>query len=316
MLNKPPMRTTLKIGTRGSPLALTQTRLVEAALKAAHPQLHIEIVIIRTSGDWKPEDGETRLAETQGGKGLFAREIEKALLDGAIDCAVHSMKDMPSFLPDGLMIEHVLKRNDPRDAFISFNVPHYNDLPQGAVVGTSSLRRQALLLSDRPDLKIVPLRGNVQTRIDKLKDGQVDATFLAMAGLNRLNLSGDYIHAIETDDMLPACTQGIIGIECRTDDKTVHGYLDPIHDVETGYACAIERAALQILDGSCHTPIGAYARKEGDEFFFELKVASADGQQVFERSASAKIASDKDAADFGAAIGALLKQEMPADFLT
>ncbi|PZO86581.1 MAG: hydroxymethylbilane synthase, partial [Micavibrio aeruginosavorus] len=193
----------LKIGTRGSPLALLQTEMVEGALKARLPDLQIERVVIRTTGDWKPEQGEKRLSEAEGGKGLFAREIELALLDRTIDCAVHSLKDMPSFLPEGLALDHMLERADPRDAFICHKVSSYMDLPQGAVVGTSSLRRQAFLLAKRPDLKIVPIRGNVQTRLAKLAEGQVDATYLAMAGLDRLGISGDFIHPVSMEDMLP-----------------------------------------------------------------------------------------------------------------
>lgn len=303
----------LKIGTRGSPLAMVQTKTVEALLRAAFPALEIGIVPIRTSGDWKPEDGEKRLSESEGGKGLFAREIEKALLEGHIDCAVHSLKDMASFLPGGLVIDHVIKREDPRDAFVSFKYDSVDALPEGAVVGTSSLRRQALLLARRPDLQVVPLRGNVQTRLDKLKDGMADATFLAMAGLNRLNISGNFVHAIPTEIMLPACAQGIVGIERRMEDERVKNLLDAIHHYETGLCAKAERAALQVLDGSCHTPIGAYARLSGDEMQFDLVVASGGGRQVFRHSAVSDIAGDEQAAAFGADIAAVLKKDVPAD---
>lgn len=303
----------LKIGTRGSPLALKQTETVEAKLRAIAPGLEIERVIIKTSGDWKPSDGETRLSETAGGKGLFALEIEEALLAGSIDCAVHSLKDMSSFLPDGLSIDHVLEREDPRDAFICFKAKHYKDLPQGAVVGTSSLRRQAFLMEKRPDLKGVPFRGNVHTRIEKLRDGQVDATFLAMAGLNRLGIKEDFIHPIDEGDILPACAQGIIGIETREGDKAVRDLLDQIHHASTGLCAAMERAALQTLDGSCHTPIGAYARFKGEDILFDLKVASCDGGRVFADRTAVRVSTMADAATVGHALAGKLKPEIPAD---
>lgn len=307
---------TLKIGTRGSPLALKQTNMVVDALKAVHPSLAIETVIIRTSGDWKPEDGEKRLSEAQGGKGMFAVEIEKALLDKSIDCAVHSLKDMSSFLPEGLVIDHVLEREDPRDAFISFSAKHFLFLPQGATVGTSSHRRQAFILSRRPDLKVVPLRGNVHTRLEKLKDGQVDATFLAMAGLNRLGITGEFIHPMDYEDMMPSCGQGIVGIERREDDDRVKKLLDPIHHEQTGLCAAIERAALQVLDGSCHTPIGAFARQSGQMMRFDLKVSSMDGKRFYAQSGLSYINSIFDAAEFGGNIAVNLKENIPDDIFS
>ncbi len=272
---------TLKIGTRGSPLALKQVDLVVEALKAAHPALLTETIIIKTSGDWKPEDGEQRLSEKEGGKGLFAKEIEAALLAGEIDCAVHSLKDMPAFLPPGLGLDHVLKRDDPRDAFICHTVSDFMDLPPGATVGTSSLRRQAFMLARRPDLKVVPLRGNVQTRLQKLKDGQVDATFLAMAGLNRLGIQGDFIHPIDPSVMPPSCGQGVISVETRTDDAATRRLMDALHCAET-QACALaEREALKVLDGSCHTPIGAFAYIDLDRIVFEVSVAYGNGSAIY-----------------------------------
>ncbi len=304
---------TLKIGTRGSPLALKQTAMVEAALHKTHPAIETERVVIKTSGDWKPEDGEKPLSETEGGKGLFAKEIEEALMAGKIDCAVHSMKDMPSFLPAGLVLDHVLPRADARDAFISKKAKSYMNLPHGAVVGTSSLRRQSFLLSKRPDLKTVPLRGNVQTRLDKLDAGQADATFLAMAGLNRLGLSGDFIHPIDTAEMTPACGQGIVCIETRDNDEITRELLDAIHCDKTGLCGYIERAALQILDGSCHTPIGAYARFENGEVVFDLVVGSCDGKRMFEEKARGVVSSKEDAIKFGQDIANKLKPRVPAD---
>ncbi len=306
----------LKIGTRGSPLALIQTGLVEAALAAAYPGLATERVIIRTSGDWKPEDGETRLSETQGGKGLFAREIERALMDGEIDCAVHSMKDMSSFLPQGLGLDHVLKRGDPRDAFVSHKYKSMSELPKGAKVGSSSLRRQSFILKDRPDLDVAPIRGNVQTRLDKLKDGQFDATFLALAGVQRLNLQGDFIHPVSVEDMIPACGQAIIAIETRIDDVTTRKLFDAISDKPTALCGIVERAALQVLDGSCHTPIGAYARYEGDAVLFDLVVSSCDGTRVYQNSAKGIVRNEKEAEEFGRALALKLKPLVPPDIFS
>lgn len=307
----------LKIGTRGSPLALKQAEMVEEALRAAHPELTIQRVIIRTSGDWKPEDGEKRLSEIEGGKGLFVREIEKALIDGTIDCAVHSTKDMPSFLPEGLALDNMLPRANPFDAFICRKYSSFMDLPQGAVVGTTSMRRQAFLLAKRPDLKVVSLRGNVQTRIAKLDEGQVDATFLALAGLQRLGLAAEpYVHALDADKMLPACGQGTISIETRDNDLPVRDLLSCLHHTETGLCTFAERVALQILDGSCHTPIGAYARFEGGRMLFDLAVASTDGQKFFTESAKQIVGDRAEAEDLARATATRLKARVPADIFS
>lgn len=302
---------TLRIGTRGSPLALRQTEMVEEALRAVYPDLAMERVVILTSGDWKPEHGETKLSEAEGGKGLFAREIEKALLAGEIDAAVHSMKDMASFLPEGLALDHVLPRADVRDAFVSFDYTSFEDLPQGAVVGSSSLRRQSFILSKRPDLDVRPIRGNVQTRLDKVKDGQFAATFLAMAGLSRLGITGDFIHPVA--DMVPACGQGIVAIETRSNDAQTRSIFDCIHHAETGLCGVIERAALQVLDGSCHTPIGAYARREGAEIVLDLVVGSGDGKRIYEERDSASISNTEQAEAFGRTVAERLKPRVPAD---
>lgn len=303
----------LKIGTRGSPLALRQTGMVASAIQAAHPGLEILTTVIKTSGDWKPEDGERRLSEVEGGKGLFAREIERALLAGEIDCAVHSMKDMPSFLPEGLALDHVMERADPRDVFISHKATSYMDLPQGAVVGTSSLRRQSIVLAKRPDLKVVPLRGNIQTRLAKLDEGQVDATFLALAGLSRLGIEGGNIYPISIEDMLPACGQAILAIETRQSDSKTRALLDVIHHNITGLCSYTERAALQTLDGSCHTPIGAYARYEGGRMLFDVAVAYGDGHAVFSENGSADVQDRKSAEAFGHMLAAKLKARVPSD---
>lgn len=311
----------LKIGTRGSPLALWQAREVEARLKAAHPGLSTELVVIKTSGDWKPEDGEVRLSEVEGGKGQFAKEIEQALLAGAIDIAVHSMKDMDSFLPKGLVINHMLPREDARDAFLSANYSSIDDLPKAAVVGTASVRRQAFLLSRRPDLKIVPLRGNVQTRIDKLKEGQVDATFLACAGLKRLGLEDEITSVLSYEEMLPAAGQGAVGIEMREKDFSVAQLLETINCRTTLLCVGVERAILKILDGSCHTPIGAYARFEGKELVVDAHVCSLDGQKRYTACSKVPLEfNDKidvlaTSASIGEALGQQLKEQLPDGFL-
>lgn len=306
----------LRLGTRGSKLALAQTALVRAALTAAHPGIEIETVVITTSGDWRPQDGEVRLSEQAGGKGLFAHEIEKSLMSGEIDFAVHSLKDMPSFLPEGLAIDHVLPRADARDAFISHIAKDIPSLPHKAVVGTSSLRRQAILMAARPDLMIVPLRGNVETRLQKLKDGQVDATFLAMAGLNRLSITGEMIHPLPVQDMLPACGQGIVSIETRVGDERVRSLIDAIHHAPTGLCAFAERAALQALDGSCHTPIGAHAVLSGDTLTLQVLVASPDGVTIYRDDIMTSVTTAAQAVAAGQVVGQRLKKILPPGFLS
>lgn len=304
----------LRIGTRGSKLALVQTHMVVDALKAAHPGLAVEIMVIQTSGDWKPGQGEARLSEAAGGKGQFAVEIERAILANAVDCGVHSLKDMPTFLPEGLIIRHTLKREDSRDVLLANGpVRNLEELPQGAVVGTSSLRRQAMLLARRPDLKIVSLRGNVPTRIEKLRSGQVDAAILALAGLTRLHLEHEIACILDRDTMLPAACQGIVGIEIRDNDTDTERLFDPIHDAEAGLAAAAERAALAVLDGSCHTPIGAHATLADGQMILKVLVASADGQTVFRDEQSGPVAHDDDAARLGQVVGLRLKARVPPD---
>ncbi len=304
---------TLRIGTRGSALALYQTNLVVEALKRVHAHLIIEVVEINTSGDWLPSHGETRLCEAQGGKGLFAKEIEQAIIDGYVDCGVHSLKDMPSFLPEGLVLSHFLARADSRDALISEKYDSVTSLPEGAVVGTSSLRRQAILLSKRPDIRIIPMRGNVPTRIEKMKAGQADAIILAAAGLKRLGLEHEIKECFAPDFMLPACGQGIIGIETRIQDDETTALLAVVHDAKTGLCAEAERSVLQKLDGSCHTPIGAYAVFEGDMMALSALVASEDGVQIFKESSTARITKKDEAVAFGDQIGSILKNRVPAD---
>ncbi len=249
----------LRLGTRGSPLALAQAREVRARLGAAHaelePEAAVEIVVIKTTGDTVQD---RTLAEI-GGKGLFTKEIEEALLEGRIDAAVHSMKDVPTWLPEGLAIAAVLPREDPRDALVSARGDSLAALPRGAVVGTASLRRQAQVLLARPDVKVVPFRGNVQTRLHKLAEGEVDATLLAVAGLKRLGLAERITAVLEPEVMLPAVAQGAIGVETRADDGDTRGFLEALNDRTSALRVTAERACLEVLDGSCRTPIAALA---------------------------------------------------------
>jgi hydroxymethylbilane synthase len=248
----------LKIGTRGSALALAQAHETRARLATAHGwgHEHFEIVVMSTSGD-RIQD---RPLSEVGGKGLFTREIEDALLSGQIDLAVHSSKDMPTLLPDGLTISAFLPREDPRDAFIGRGVARLLDLPQGATVGSSSLRRQAQIKKLRPDLNVVMFRGNVQTRLKKVQEGLVDGTLLAVAGLKRLGLESVVTEVLEPDDFLPAPGQGAICIETRQNDAMTISLLAAINDRETGIALRCERAFLRNLDGDCRTPLAAHAR--------------------------------------------------------
>jgi hydroxymethylbilane synthase len=275
----------LRIGTRGSPLALAQAYETRARLSAAFdlPEAAFEIVVIKTTGDRVLD----RPLKEIGGKGLFTKEIEDDMLSGKIDIAVHSMKDMPVAQPDGLVLETYLPREDVRDAFVSPTIKSLTDLPKGAVVGTSSLRRKAQLIHARPDVQVVEFRGNVQTRLKKLEDGVADCTFLAMAGLNRLDMAHVAQSAINADEMLPAVAQGAIGIERRSDDARTKQMLDAIHDTDTGHRLAAERAFLAALDGSCETPIAGLATLEGDTIHLRGEVLRPDGSEKITRSGSA-----------------------------
>lgn len=267
-----------KIGTRGSPLALWQAHAVRGALMAAFdlPEAAFEVVIIKVLGDQILD----RALKDIGGKGLFTREIEDALAVGDIDIAVHSMKDMPTVQPEGLILDCYLPRADVRDAFVSVEFGALMDLPQGAVVGTSSLRRRAQLLARRPDLKLVEFRGNVQTRMQKLNDGVAQATFLAMAGLVRLGMAHLARGPIAPSDMLPAVAQGAIGIERRLKDARTAAMLAAIHHAPTGRQLAAERAFLARLDGGCNTPIAGLAVLEGDQIWLRGEILRPDGSRV------------------------------------
>ncbi|MDQ0437295.1 hydroxymethylbilane synthase [Kaistia dalseonensis] len=265
----------LRIGTRGSPLALAQAHETRARLAASQDlaETEIDVVVIRTSGD-RIQD---RPLSEVGGKGLFTKEIEEALMSGAIDLAVHSSKDMPTVLPDGLVLSAFLPREDVRDAFISPLAGTLADLPQGAVLGTSSLRRRAMALRLRPDLLTVDFRGNVETRLRKLAEGTAHATLLALAGLKRLGLADHATSIIETDDFLPAVGQGAVAIETRADDPRIREIVGRVNHAATSIALSAERAFLLRLDGSCRTPIGGLATVEGDQLVFRGMVLSPDG---------------------------------------
>jgi hydroxymethylbilane synthase len=309
----------IKIGTRGSPLALRQTALVSAALKKAAPHVRIETVVIKTSGDWRPAEGETPLAADRGGKALFAKEIEETLLQGKIDAGVHSMKDMETALPEGLFIPCMLPREDARDALLLHKrdraIRSLADLPGGIIIGTSSVRRAAFLRRWRPDVEIVPLRGNVEMRISKVRAGQVDATFLALAGLKRLELGQEADMILEAEDMLPAAGQGAVGIEARRGDSDIASLLSLINCPETLLRVEAERAVLKELQGSCRTPIGAYAVFEKESALLHLRaMASAgDGEILFEEDR--RIAESlEEVIDMGTELGARIKRRWRACF--
>jgi hydroxymethylbilane synthase len=269
----------LRIGTRGSPLARRQAALASAALAAARPELAgpgaIEIVAIRTTGDRVTD----RPLADLGGKGLFCKEIEAALLASEIDIAVHSMKDLPTWLPEGLAIGAMLEREDPRDALIARSAASLDGLPSGATVGTASLRRRAQLLARRPDLRVATLRGNVQTRLAKLEAGEVEATLLAQAGLKRLGLEHLASAVLAPEELLPAVGQGAIGLECRAADRAVRALLAAVDHAPSSLCVHAERALLDALDGSCHTPIAGYAEIAGGRLWLRALIARPDGSE-------------------------------------
>lgn len=277
-LNLPTPTTPLKIGTRGSPLALAQAHETRARLSQAFDleESCFEIIVIKTTGDRVLD----RPLKEIGGKGLFTREIEDDLLSGRIDIAVHSMKDMPTEQPTGLILDTYLPREDVRDAFVSLTKDSMDALEAGQKLGSSSLRRKAQLMLARPDLEVVEFRGNVQTRLKKLEDGVADATFLAAAGLNRLGLSHIAKSFLDPDVMLPAVAQGAIGIERRSEDTRVAEILSAIHDTPTGQRLAAERAFLRGLDGSCETPIAGLAELKGATLRLRGEVLRPDGSEA------------------------------------
>lgn len=300
----------LRIGTRGSPLALWQAREVQAQIAAARgwPIEAIEIVVIRTSGDMIQD----RALSQAGGKGLFTKEIDSALLERSVQIAVHSAKDMPTRFPDSIVIAGYLARADVRDALISARAASLEDLPQGATVGTASLRRQALIKRQRPDIVTTLLRGNVETRLGRAESGEIDATLLAAAGLHRLGLAHRISAYLDADAFPPAVGQGAIAITALQDDEAALSAVAAIANRETGIALAAERAFLTVLDGSCRTPIAGLARVEGDHVRFDGTVLSADGGLSFSASRSG---SPSDAAGMGEDAARDILARAPADIL-
>lgn len=293
----------LRIGTRGSPLALVQARTVRSRLATAlgAGEEAIELVVIKTSGD-RIQD---RPLTDVGGKGLFTKEIEEALLERRVDLAVHSSKDMPTVSQPGLVLTACLEREDPRDVFISRKAKSLAALPQGATLGTASLRRQAIAKRLRPDLTVVPLRGNVETRLAKLERGEADATLLALAGLKRLGLERHATAILSVEEFLPAVGQGAIGIEARADDTRTREALARINHAETFTALACERAFLAELDGSCKTPIAGHATLSGAAIEFRGLIARPDGEAAHDISGAGHV---RDAAAIGAEAARELKR--------
>ena len=301
----------LRIGTRGSPLALAQAYETRQRLVNAFelPPEAFEIVVIKTTGDRVLD----RPLKEIGGKGLFTREIEDDMLSGKIDIAVHSMKDMPVQQPDGLTLDTYLPREDVRDAFVSPNFKTLSDLPAGTVVGTSSLRRNAQLMNKRPDLDVVEFRGNVQTRLKKLEDGVAACTFLAQAGLNRLDMAHVAQSAISVEDMLPAVAQGAIGIERRIDDMRAAEMLAAIHHGPTGQRLAAERAFLSALDGSCETPIAGLAELDNGTLRLRGEVLRPDGSETIGDDRTCPI---EDGAQLGTEMAQSLLSQAGPDFFS
>ena len=310
-LKLPDPKSPLRIGTRGSPLALAQAYETRERLSIAFGLSldSFEIVVIKTTGDKVLN----RPLKEIGGKGLFTKEIEEALLQESIDIAVHSMKDMPVQQPDGLILDTFLPREDVRDAFVSRIHKSLADIPQGATVGTSSLRRKAQLMSKRPDLKIVEFRGNVQTRLKKLDDGVAECTFLAVAGLNRLKMEDIITAPISTDEMLPAVAQGAIGIERREKDIKVATMLEAIHNSTTGLLLSAERAFLEALDGSCETPIAGLAEFKNENLRFRGEILKTDGSEVF---SDEQVVSKEDATLVGIEMAQKLLSQAGTDFFS
>ena len=301
--------TTIRIGSRGSPLARAQADEVARRLAAAHPGsgVTIEIVALHTTGDRLKD---VPLTEA-GGKGLFTKEIEEALIAGEVDIAVHSAKDMPTVLPSGLVLAGCLEREDPRDVFIGRSVASIGDLPQGAVLGTSSLRRRAMALRMRPDLSVVEFRGNVGTRLENLKNGIADGTLLAMAGLRRLKMADRATSVLDPEVFVPAIGQGAIAIEVRTEDAATARWIAPILHADTGTAVEAERTFLAALDGSCRTPIGGHARIANGRLAFHGIIVTADGRTAHETKRDGNAA---DAARIGRDAGEELARRGGPDF--
>ena len=266
----------LRIATRKSPLALWQAEHVQARLQALHPGLEVELVTMSTRGDRILDSPLSKI----GGKGLFDKELEQGMLEGSADIAVHSMKDVPAEFPEGLVLGAILEREDPRDAFVSGQFAAVEEVPQGAVVGTSSLRRQCQLRAQRPDLQIRDLRGNVGTRLAKLEAGEYAAIILACAGLKRLGLAQRITRALSPEEMLPAIAQGVIGIECRADDAATRVLIDPLNDTDTRYRTLAERAMNATLAGGCQAPVAGYSELDNGILHLRGLVGRPDGSEM------------------------------------
>jgi hydroxymethylbilane synthase len=290
-----------KIGTRGSSLALTQSRWVKSMIEEKHPDVSVELVRITTKGDKIVDSALNKI----GGKGLFVKEIEDALLRKDVDLAVHSIKDVPAELPEGLCLAVFPEREDPRDAFISKEYASIYDLPEGSSVGTGSLRRSSQLLSIRPDLKIIPMRGNVDTRIKRLESGDFQAIILAAAGLKRLSLSGNIRQLLSTDECLPAIGQGALGLETREGDSTILGIINFLNHRETELTVRAERAFLKRLEGGCQVPIAGLGVIEGASIRLRGMVAELDGSRIIKDEA---IGPDDKPEELGSALAERLLQ--------
>lgn len=288
--------TTLRIATRKSPLAMWQAEHIKARLEALHPGLVVELITFTTQGD---KILDVPLAKI-GGKGLFVKELEVAMLDGRADIAVHSMKDVPMEFPEGLELGIICERENPHDAFVSNTYKSIDELPQGAVVGTSSLRRQCQIQQQRPDLIIKSLRGNVQTRLSKLDAGEFDAIILAAAGLLRMEMHDRIASFIPAGQSLPAGGQGALGIEWRANDSAIHELLKPLHDDKTAACVLAERALNRRLQGGCQVPIAAYAELDGESLSLRGLVGSVDGKTLL-RTAQSGLAADAEAMGIAAA---------------
>ena len=295
---------TIRIGTRGSQLALIQANYLKSLLQTAHDQLDVEISVISTRGDRSQKDN-IALSEI-GGKGLFTAEIESQLLSGDIDMAVHSAKDMPTALPDGLALVCYPERENVADAFIAVDHANFGSLPDSAVIGSASLRRRALMWRKRPDLNMVMFRGNVDTRLDKVTRGEVDATLLACAGLNRMKKSDSITEVLDIDDFPPAPGQGAITVEANVENSDILALLQPLNHIETETALISERAFLEELDGSCRTPIGAHATIDGNKILLHGIILKPDGSEFHEGRITGTVS---DARSIGIELGKKLVAE-------
>ena len=299
---------TLRIATRNSPLALWQAEDVKARVEALDMGVTVKLLKMTTKGDQLLDSPLARI----GGKGLFVKELETAMLDGKADIAVHSIKDVPAVVPEGLQVVHIMERENPHDAFVSNTYTRPEDLPEGAVVGTCSLRRQAQLMARFPHLNVHNLRGNVNTRLAKLDNGEYDAIILASAGLIRLEMQERIASELSVEDSLPAAGQGIVGIETRIDDNDTAAIIGKLHHVQTSYRVMAERALSARLDGGCQVPIGAYSEMQGNQIWLRGLVATPDGKQVVTADASAH---HNEAVDLGVKVAEMLLYRGANDIL-